>query len=780
MVNLLPSSNLYSHPNKLLEVHLISVAEIAKGMINDAPIGFENKYSKDKLKRVAYLCGLTHDIGKSTSYFQDYLFKERLKNGKCFTQHSLLSSIVCFTAIKKEFPEDLFLQVAGFVAVRRHHSDLRNVLSDIIIDDDRSILYKQIEGINEEQLKILSSILQSYGLPFEISKNGLKQMVSDFSNKDDFFKLKRNIRNIGRERQCSFYLIVNLLYSSLLDADKTDVVIGKTPARTNLQLGPDLIDSYKLCRNFRNDSLINVLREQLYNEVLSHGIDVNEKIYSLTAPTGLGKTYTVLSFAFKLREELRQKRHFTARIIYSLPFLSIIDQNALEISKMLNHNGITPTSDIFVKHHHLSEIKYETSKYEFSPDESEILIEGWNSEIIVTSFMQLFFTLLSNRKSTLRRLNKLAGSIIILDEVQSIPVKYWLITKEIINEMAKAMNCYFIFVTATQPLILDSLDTVRLIEPSKFSKELHRVTINVDIEPTVTIEEFASKVELKENKTYLFVLNTISSAKQLFGILNGRTSQPTTFLSAHIVPKERLKRIEEIREGKWKIAVTTQLIEAGVDIDFDVVYRDIAPFDSIVQSAGRCNRNGQQNGEMYIVNLNDEKKSFSRYIYDPVLLDATETILKEKKEIREEEFLELVSKYYKVINEAKSQDESKEILNAVYSLKYDSNDNSPSITSFNLIEEKFQRIDIFVEIDDEAKAVFEKFQKIMGMKEMFERRAAFREIKSQFYQFVISVPATIENVPPIVSGIYYISFDTLKDYYDINTGYIPKGVVAIW
>jgi CRISPR-associated endonuclease/helicase Cas3 len=778
MESTLPSSDLYSHPGKPLEAHLISVAEIAQVIINDAPIEFGNEYSKDKLKRVAYLCGLTHDIGKSTPYFQDYLSNKSSNTDKSLTKHSLLSSIVTFAAIKKEFPDDWFLQVAGFLAVRHHHSDLRNVVSDIIIDDDKDILYKQIESIDKEKLKVLSNILQSHGLPFDILINSLKQMVSDFSNPTNFFKLKRKLRRVGEETEYSFYLIVNLLYSSLLDADKTDVVIGTSPSRADIQLTPDLIDRYKLHKNFKNDNL-NALREQLYNEVLSHSIDVNQKIYSLTAPTGLGKTFTVLSFAFKLREKLKQEKNFTAHIIYSLPFLSIIDQNASEIENIFNSTGIMPTSGIFLKHHHLSEIKYETTDDELSANEAEILIEGWHSEIIITTFMQLFFTLLSNRKSTLRRLNKLAGSIIILDEVQSIPVKYWLITKEIITEMAKTMNCYFIFVTATQPLILDS-NAVSLAEPSKYTKGLNRVVINVDIGLPVTIEEFTNKVELKKSKTYLFILNTISSTKQLYNILNENASQPMTFLSTHVIPKERLKRIMEIREGKWKIAVTTQLVEAGVDIDFEIVYRDIAPFDSIVQSAGRCNRNGQKNGEMFIVNLKDERKSFSRYIYDSTLLDATERILKDKKEIKEGEFLELVYEYYKIINELKSQDESKSILDAVYRLKYTSNDGSPSIESFNLIDDKVPRIDIFVEIDDEAKAIFKKFQRLKEIKEIFERRAAFREIKSQFYQFVISVPKTVQNIPPIVSDIYYVNFDSLKDYYDMNTGYITKGAVAIW
>jgi len=242
-----------------------------------------------------------------------------------------------------------------------------------------------------------------------------------------------------------------------------------------------------------------------------------------------------------------------------------------------------------------------------------------------------------------------------------------------------------------------------------------------------------------------------------------------------------LERIKEIRDKGVKILVTTQLVEAGVDIDFDIVYRDLAPLDSITQSAGRCNRNWRnEKGEVNIISLKDEKKNYSSYIYDSILLDITRKILTDNKVISEKDYLGIIEKYYYEITEKKSKDISKDLLNAIYSLKYKSEDESKGISDFKLIEEDYQKVDVFIELNNDAKNVWTKFELIKENRDLFERRLEFNQIKGNFYNYVISISVKAKNIPPEVLGFRYVNMESLNDYYDDKTGFKTDSEALIW
>ncbi|MER3447653.1 MAG: CRISPR-associated helicase Cas3' [Candidatus Dadabacteria bacterium] len=599
-------------------------------------------------------------------------------------------------------------------------------------------------------------------------------------------------------RQCNtlfHYFIVHLIYSLLLNADKNEVAVSKEDreeiagARRRYNLTPDFVSLYKEKQNWERKD-IDSLREEAFQEVLRREIELNEKIYSINLPTGLGKTLTSLAFALKLRQRVGEEKGYTPRIIYSLPFLSIIDQNFSVFEDVLRENGIEPISPILLKHHHLTDVNYRWKEGEedFEFDASNILIEGWNSEIVVTTFIQLFHTLISNKNRSIRKFHRIAGSIVILDEVQAIPHKYWLLMHEVIQVLAEKFNTYFIFVTATEPLIFKREEVRSLVNRDKYFRKLNRVTLKPFISDTKTVGEFvdwAIPEVLESDKRFLFIFNTISSAKEFYDLLksSGLNQEEMTYLSTHVIPKERLRRIAKIRNGKKRIAVTTQLVEAGIDIDFEVVYRDFAPLDSINQSAGRCNRNGLSlGGEIRVVRLKDEKtgRDYSSYIYnkDSILLERTKKILSGKKEISESEFLDLVDEYYKLIADAKSDQKSREILEAFYKLNYDGD---KGIWSFRLIEEDYEKVDIFVQLDNEAIALWNKLLEIREKRNFFERKNEFGKIKAKFYEYVISVPRRPNlNLPALDEGIPFVSHSQLNEYYDLETGYKLKGGVVIW
>ncbi len=412
------SSNLYSHPDSLLEGHLIGVSRLTDIFLSEKP-----KDIRDELSDIIRIIALIHDIGKATRYFQKYLFadekeKEKLKTEE--THHSLFSA-ECAYYLAKEIRNNGIYPLFAYITVRRHHGNLIDVSDEVSIFDDKDnvLLYKQLESIDDTAFAILADKLLKAGLPLIIDKTIISQWIDNFRKEITTFR--RVLRNLNSDLKN--YITLNLLYSLLLDADKSDVVVKDMSVFERSHCDDsNWVDSYMETVQFP-PSPLNAMRKRAYEEVTGNEIDLNRRIYSLNLPTGLGKTLTALSFALKLKDKLKHSGA-NPRIIYALPFLSIIDQNSTVFETIIKANNIVPDTNVLLKHHHLSEIYYKTENYEFEPDAAKILIEGWNSEIVITTFVQLFHTLISNKNRGIRKFHRLANSIIILDEVQSIPIKY--------------------------------------------------------------------------------------------------------------------------------------------------------------------------------------------------------------------------------------------------------------------------------------------------------------------------------------------------------------------
>ncbi len=244
------------------------------------------------------------------------------------------------------------LPLFAYIVVRRHHDDLIDVMDELSLFDSKNlqILHEQLNSIDDTSFSVLCKILYQQGIPVLINKKMLHDWFNGFGDElKQYRKLLRKARDLTR------YLTLNLLYSLLLDADKSDVVIGNLniPERKDYD-EKEWIDNY--ITNLPVTSKINELRNEAYREVNGKIVDsTRQKIYSINLPTGFGKTLTGFSFALKLKNELK-KNCINPRIIYSLPFLSIIEQNYHVIEKVLEINRILPNSDVILKHHHLSEI----------------------------------------------------------------------------------------------------------------------------------------------------------------------------------------------------------------------------------------------------------------------------------------------------------------------------------------------------------------------------------------------------------------------------------------
>ncbi|HEW91517.1 MAG TPA: CRISPR-associated helicase Cas3' [Thermotogaceae bacterium] len=787
-------SELLSHPEKPLQVHLEGVSALCKDTISKKKLDFP-KIDNRTLEDTAYILGVCHDFGKATRFFQEYIRetderrKRSLKN-KARTNHGLISAVFTYFVLREYLKDKSgdfwYLPVFGFLAVKRHHGNLKNPaieLSDLD-EDSLEILLEQVNAIEQSQIEDVYSTFLSW------------VDVKDFSEQIEVIvrDIKRSRRELTKylesEDSPLLYLLFQILYSTLINSDKTEAS-GLIPSN-RAELSPILVDDFKRMKGWdKSDGVINNIRNTIYNDVIGNieNLDMRNRIYSLNVPTGTGKTLTSLSLALKLRDKIKNQHGFEPKIIYSLPFLSVIDQNFAVFEDVFKAvYGQVPLTEVLLKHHHLSDIFYSTEDDEFEEDQALFLIEGWNSEIIVTTFIQLFHTVISNKNRALRKFHNIANSIIILDEVQSIPHEYWLLIKEVISAISRHFNTYFIFVTATQPLIFDEHknEILNLVKnKNSYFEQFDRIELQYIPDP-MYIGEFKEyvreNIEKYLDKDFLIVLNTINSTIELYQYLISQKSDETGYyyLSTSITPKERLERIRAIKESdSRKVIVSTQLIEAGVDIDVDVVYRDLAPLDSINQVAGRCNRNyrDRKKGTVKIFTLKDNRTEYHKYIYSGFLIDKTKEVLEGTNIVQENQFLDLNNKYFQNVKDTQSKDNSKKLLEYINNLRFGSLNED-----FHLIKNEYAKTDVFIEIDDAAREIWRKYQNIREIKNSIKRKNEFLGIKKQFYEYMISIPkAKAQSLVDADTGIGYVSHEELESWYDKETGFVSgEGRVLIF
>lgn len=779
----LPYSKLKSHPNKYLENHLENVANFSKNSFDS--LNFQN----NKLfAEISYLIGICHDFGKSTSFFQKYLLNNE-KNEN--TPHSFISAIFTYYVVNnylknKNICFENNLAIISYIVVLHHHGNIKNIGSLDEYHEDKfksKIIQKQIDDLTNTKINLE-----------EYYKNKKIDLKNFFENIDEISEnISDDLLFFEYDSQMNNYFVILLFYSVLLDADKMDA--SETDLIKRKFIPEDIVETYKHNHNFNSEG-INKIREKAFIEVCNNikHIDLQNRIFSINLPTGIGKTLTGFAAALKLKNRICNELSFNPRIIYSLPFLSVIDQNEMIIRNIFEENNLKG-NNILLKHNHLSELKYSDEDrneiYEIS--NSKILIEGWNSEFIITTFIQLFYSVIGNKNSSLRKFHNITNSIIILDEIQSIPYKYWKIVNSILKKLAYEYNCWIILMTATQPFIFKENEIKPLVSNEEFYfKKMNRVNYNFSL-ANISLDEFYEKllkvIDKELDKDILIVLNTVNSSKNLYelikqhylnnnfkvkidedGICNIGDNINLIYLSTNIIPFHRLKKINAINKesDKQNIIISTQLIEAGIDIDVDIVYRDFAPLDSIIQTAGRCNRSyTKEKGLVNVVSLvNDKDHNFSNYVYQGLLLSTTKEVLKDISNISEKEFnLYASNKYFELISKRSFEDE--ELVNILNYLKFNEIN-----SKFKLIENLPNKIDIFVCINTEAESILNEYKYITDNLYGFDKNIAFLKIKNKFYQYIISVDEDKFGSTNIYNEIGVIYAEDLERKYALDIGFI--------
>lgn len=595
-----------------LEDHLKNVAERAKR--NCEKIG---------MPLTGEIMGLLHDLGKYSDDFQNYILscnrhdygydeeESEESNGKKRVIDHSTSGAQYIRRNIDAMPTALLSQMLS-ICIASHHAGLMDCISPdgrnkffgrMQKDDSETHAIEVLEKCDRDILKKVEGIIKSESLTNEINK--ILETMPKNSSLCCYF-------SIG--------LLTRFLFSCLLDADRTDAADFDSPDTAKMRLNSKYPSWDKFIEKLEirlSEFLIENRVDEIRNDISLACLGAGKKeqgIYTLTVPTGGGKTLASLRFALE-----HAKTHNLDRIFYIIPYTSIIDQNAREVQNIFGKLSEECGIELVLEHHS-----------NLTPEKETIaqkqMAENWDAPIVFTTSVQFLDTLFNKGTRNARRMHNLAKSVIIFDEIQTLAVRMVHMFNNSLNFLVKTCASTVVLCTATQPLLHrvdESKGCVKLSDKSEIIpdvstlfNDLKRVDVFDRLKPDGWNEdEIADLVgdELSKTGSVLVVVNTKKSAISLYR--QCRQLDANVFhLSTNMCPQHRLKYIDEIKKlahpksNKPVICISTQLIEAGVDIDFGTVIRYIAGLDSVAQAAGRCNRSGKrtQKGRVIIINPNFE------------------------------------------------------------------------------------------------------------------------------------------------------------------------------
>lgn len=591
------------------------------------------------IEYMSLIVGLLHDLGKA-----DPLFQDKIKNNKYNSvNHSsagakYLYQIYCDIGDKNEdFKSPICQSYTEILmyAIEAHHGvfDIGTYNKKVI-----NSIYQRLEydiqnrkynynSVKDYANNISKYCCENYKLSLEgIFEKGFEE-YRDIINKVEL----KNSNNSNVDFYYYNHCIIRLILSILKNEDIYDTINAYETIidrKTNNE-SQDIIEYFYQQLEAEYESYptptsdINKVRASIVDDIRTRYDTDSNGIYKLDLPTGAGKTK--LSLLYSLHQ---MKNNNKNKMIYIAPFLSILEQNAFEYRKTL-------ANDSYILEHHTNVVNNDSFDNEDTDDNNkasmrEYIKESWDQVVILSTMVQFSNTLFKSKSSNLRRFYNLSNSVIILDEVQSLPENMTHIFNLMLNFISKVMNSIIILCSATQPsLNHDSIrhkiiyggsnnegyDLINLDDRQKQVFDRVEVSLLNDGKES-ELTDIYNSVLSDHQKSTLIILNTKKSVMTLYKMFEEdiEDTENLYYLTTNMCPKHRLDIINEIK-GKLNkdiavIVISTSLIEAGVNLDFRRLYRSYAGFDSIIQAMGRCNREGKYDkGEAYLVNLNKDDEN---------------------------------------------------------------------------------------------------------------------------------------------------------------------------
>ncbi len=713
-----------------LEKHLVCVAKLAAR--------FAKAFNSESW---GYCAGLWHDLGKYQAEFQ-----QKLLGRKVSVEHSGTGAALAFEK-SKEFGVPLAFVIAG------HHAGLANRVSE------EPGFPKPLLTRLKENKPTLEKVLPY--TPDEIVNHPLPQIP-------EFLRASSGVRRDDLSRKSEFW--TRFIFSVLVDADRLDTEAFCEPTQGSLRRQFSSINTLRnRLESFIKNKIdglssmeraepVNLLRAQVL-EACRAATLISPGIFSLTVPTGGGKTLSAMSFALGHAEQ-----HDLRRVIVVIPYTSIIEQNADVYRQALG------TENVVEHHSNFDPDKNKSAYGEELTRRHELACENWDAPVIVTTTVQFFESLFSNHPSRCRKIHNIARSVIILDEVQSLPPGFLLSILEALNELAAHYGCSIVLSTATPPALAAretsevGLTGVRQIatNPKELAGKLMRVEYAWPKRdaPPVTWQQLAER--LVENHQVLAVVHKRDDARNLARELQAIAPDKSVLhLSALMCAAHRSETLARIKErlaqGLSCRVVSTQLVEAGVDVDFPVVYRALGGLDSIVQAAGRCNREGRlEKGHVVVFQAaTSPPRGTPRRA-----MEVTEALLREHGESLDPSDPELFEKYFRMLYLVETLD-----VKRIQTLREEFNFASVG-REFRLIEDGFTK-----------SVVVPHGQAAMYVQEL-RLKGPTRETLRKLQRFIVSIYpeafaklANLGCLEELTEGIFLLS-KPYESYYDLTFGLV--------
>lgn len=794
---------------KLLSVHLGNVQKTFNQ-------GLSLSHNSTHRKKIFESIATFHDLGKYTQYFQDYLLDCPEVNFN-LKSHSLFGALYY---LSKYFDEDQYMSIIGYWLISQHHGNLQSLMdlrSNFVDANNKT----ELHNLNKRQNSIFPYASQ---VNQELDIDDIESFHQRIKPFTDYFIA---VKSLQKNPDIRNYFQINYLFSLLIEADKLDA--SDTQVYHRIALPSDKVDADKGIPDqvwtdgskdfghLTQNQLRNLVRKRVVEKLNDKNI-LKQKIFTLTGPTGIGKTLTALDFALKLRAKIKNSEGYEALIIYALPFINIIEQADTVYRKLFSDTD----TKILSHYQYADALSQQEDKYnDDGPgyNQKVMSLDTWQCDIVITTFVQFLQTLIGNRNRLLKKFNHYAGSIIILDEVQTIALKQLPLVGASLYYLSKFLDARIILMTATKPKVFELANEKILIQEGEFARPLELLGSDEDVakvfqsfnrtalKPLIKnsiqnqdefIEDYFS-FHWRENLSCLIVVNTVKLSIDVYQSIKNYFDEqgiknPLYYLSTNVVPAGRQALIEAIKEDVKKakigkslkpLLISTQCVEAGVDLDFDMAFRDLSPIDSIIQVAGRVNReyNKEFIGSVFIIDFGKCSN-----IYGPMTEDtarnAIEYFTKEKQEIAEKDYLDLVSYYYNNICERHDDgfDYSLNFFKSMKELNYDGSEYS--VSKYQVIENGFKTSSVFIECDKKATNAKDMFERMIQEK---STREEFEPFKRDFHQHIIAVPDYLDRVKELkamgselMKDILFVPFDKLEDYYHPVTGFIRDKVEESW
>ena len=661
---------------------------------------FAEKFGKQDW---GYCCGMLHDIGKYSIDFQ----KRILGENNYRVDHSTAGARVCLEKGGKYS----FLEycIAG------HHAGLPNYGNNYDESTDSTLSGRRLKKLSD---------YQAYQTEIEVP--AINSMPID---------LKRTVNP-----DFSLSVFMRMIYSCLVDADFLDTEAFMKEGKQGRNSGENIEILFKKLENYisgwlKNQDIntVNGRRTEILKNCLEMG-KTEKGLFRLTVPTGGGKT--VASLAFALRHALENKMD---RIIYVIPYTSIIEQNAKVFRDILGEENV-------LENH--CNVDYESSE-ELLP--MQLASENWDKPVVVTTNVQFFESLFANKSSKCRKLHNIANSVIIFDEAQMLPNDYLKPCVAMIEELINSYQVSAVLCTATQPALAsffhEGISAKELCPRMEEQFEFFKRTVfeNVGV---LTENDLIQRLE-KEYQA-LCIVNTKKRAQRIYKQLEG---EGVYHLSTSMYPKHRRRILREIRERLQKnkkcILISTSLVEAGVDLDFQSVYRELAGVDSMIQAAGRCNREGlrpEKESKVYIFQFEGKENVLGQRQQ----IDVAKSVIADNRDISD---MESITQYFEMLYHIKGDSlDKKKILDEFRNKRY----NFAKVgKEFKLIEQNTKTI--FINYETEAN------ETLCLLKERGLTRSGMRKAS----QYCITVYENEFNKLYGIGSIQPISED-IEDFYELR------------